>query len=317
MSAAAAVTNADRCVSPTPHYRDSGVQVAWLDAGRRLHLQHGPIDLIVLADGTQKAIDQAYLQAIEHFDSVLQTLVNELPQLRCDVTASGALCGEIARAMRRAATRVRGQGFASPMIAVAGAVADHIVAAMRHNNPQLQRASVNNGGDIALYLAPGARFDVAMASESGQLLGRVAIGANDPVRGVATSGWRGRSQSLGIADSVTALARSAAMADAAATTIANAVNLSPCSAIVRRPAHEVDPDSELGDRAITVAVNPLSDADKMHALTAGAAVARQLMASGDVLGACLCLQGQYQLTGIAASGLPPSVNIQRKSRDYA
>ena len=34
-----------------------------------------------------------------------------------------------------------------------------------------------------------------------------------PHRGVATSGWRGRSHSLGIADSVTVVARNAAAAD--------------------------------------------------------------------------------------------------------
>ena len=43
------------------------------------------------------------------------------------------------------------------------------------------------------------------------------IGADQPVGGIATSGWRGRSQSLGIADAVTVLADTAARADAAAT----------------------------------------------------------------------------------------------------
>ena len=45
------------------------------------------------------------------------------------------------------------------------------------------------------------------------------------MRGIATSGWRGRSFSLGIADAVTVLAATAAEADAAATVIANAVDL--------------------------------------------------------------------------------------------
>ena len=45
------------------------------------------------------------------------------------------------------------------------------------------------------------------------------------MRGIATSGWRGRSFSLGIADAVTVLAATAAEADAAATMIANAVDL--------------------------------------------------------------------------------------------
>ncbi len=55
--------------------------------------------------------------------------------------------------------------------------------------------------------------------------GQFELRADQPVRGVATSGWRGRSFSLGIADSVTVLAATAAQADAAATVIANAVDV--------------------------------------------------------------------------------------------
>jgi ApbE superfamily uncharacterized protein (UPF0280 family) len=67
---------------------------------------------------------------------------------------------------------------------------------------------------------------------------------------VATSGWRckgkgGRSFSFGIADAVTVLAGSAAAADAAATVIANAVDLPGHGAITRRPASAIDPDSDL------------------------------------------------------------------------
>ena len=66
------------------------------------------------------------------------------------------------------------------------------------------------------------------------------------MRGIATSGWRGRSFSLGIADAVTVLADRAAAADAAATIIANAVDLPGHPAIVRVPACELAPDSDLG-----------------------------------------------------------------------
>ena len=83
------------------------------------------------------------------------------------------------------------------------------------------------------------------------------IDADDPARGIATSGRHGRSFSLGIADAVTVLARTASQADAAATIIANAVDLPGHPAIVRCPANELQPDSDLGARLVTRDVGAL------------------------------------------------------------
>ncbi len=93
------------------------------------------------------------------------------------------------------------------------------------------------------------------------LLGRAAIRAGDGIRGIATSGWRGRSHSLGIADAVTVLAATASAADAAATIIANAVDLPGHPAIARRPARALSPDSDLGTRLVTVGVGALPAAE--------------------------------------------------------
>ena len=92
----------------------------------------------------------------------------------------------------------------------------------------MARAWVNNGGDIALHLAPDqsvrvglyadlARLQVQELMQGLNLDGAFEVTHAMPVRGVATSGWRGRSFSLGIADSVTVLAATAAQADAAAS----------------------------------------------------------------------------------------------------
>jgi ApbE superfamily uncharacterized protein (UPF0280 family) len=89
------------------------------------------------------------------------------------------------------------------------------------------------------------------------------------VRGIATSGWRGRSQSLGIADAVTVLARTAAAADAAATLVANAVDIEHPS-IRRLPARDVKHDSDLGERLVTVAVEPLPATAIARALSSAA-----------------------------------------------
>ena len=139
------------------------------------------------------------------------------------------------------------QHFITPMAAVAGAVAEEMLAALTQGR-DLAKAYVNDGGDIALHLAPGERFSIGIVAElaAPAIAGRAEIAASDAVRGIATSGQGGRSFSLGIADAVTVLARRAAEADAAATLIANAVDLDH-PAIQRRPASSLDPDSDLGE----------------------------------------------------------------------
>lgn len=276
--------------------------------GGRWHFQHGPIDIVIDAEGDAAAVQVAHEAAWARFQTVLTELVAELPLLRQPVVVpatANPLRGEIARLMWSTCAPLVGQaeGFITPMAAVAGAVAQTLVAGYRR--PGIRRAWVNNGGDIALHLAPGAvarvglfadlsRFDGdALRSTAAGLLRTDAgftLQSGDPVRGVATSGWRGRSLSRGIADSVTVLAAHAAMADAAATVIANAVNLAD-PAIERRPASELRDDSDLGEILVTVAVPPLPPAAVAQALQRGVAVARQLQSQGLVHAALLVCQG--------------------------
>lgn len=280
--------------------------------GQRWHFQHGPIDIIIAADGEAATLQAAHNAAWVRFQSVLAELVAELPRLRQPVAGSSPLQGAIARQMWAACAPLVGaaDGFITPMAAVAGAVAQSLIGA--YQRPGIQRAWVNNGGDMALHLAPGTQVQVGLvadlASFDGAALAHSAAGllrvdttfavlASSPVRGVATSGWRGRSLSRGIADSVTVLARSGAEADAAATVIANAVDLpSPAAAaaagIVRQPASVVRDDSDLGQIAVTVSVPTLPIAVVQQALQRGLACAQRLQAAGRVHAALLTCQGQ-------------------------
>ena len=202
------------------------------------------------------------------------------------------LQGAVARRMQAATAPYR-PAFVTPMAAVAGAGADAILEAIR-NGPGIDKAYVNNGGDVAIYLTPGHSFTAAIA---GRPAGKTTIAYPDPSRGIATSGWRGRSHSLGIADSVTVLARTAAQADAAATMIANAVDLPGHPAITRHPASSRSPDSDLGTRCVTVAVGRLSGRDIATALDNGAQTARSYQARGLIDAAALMLGGQTRLVG--------------------
>ncbi|KMO18344.1 UPF0280 family protein [Methylobacterium platani] len=263
-------------------------------ADGRLHLQHGPIDLVLRAYGADVAVAQAHGAALARFATVLGELVGELPELRRPVSERPRVQGAIARRMVAACRRH--PEFITPMAAVAGAVADEILEAMREAAP-LDKAFVNDGGDIALHLTEGETLAIGVAGDFSRapvpaLNGRVVLAYGDGVGGIATSGRQGRSFSLGLADSVTVLARDAATADAAATLIANAVDLPGHPGVERVPATDLDPDSDLGPRLVTVAVPPLPADAIGAALAAGLRRAQAMRKAGLIRTAALMLQGR-------------------------
>lgn len=294
----------------------SGPQIAWLADGRRLHMNHGPIDLIVEAFGPDAERHGAYRQATARFRTILEELVAELPELRRPVEASARTFRyATARRMERAAGAFQ-PAFITPMAAVAGAVADEVLAAMVEGR-KLERAYVNDGGDIALHLAPGTAMRIAIAGTGHGFSDRVQIKAADPVRGIATSGWRGRSHSLGIADAVAVLAADGAGADAAATLIANAVDLPGHPAIRRVPASRIDPDSDLGVRMVTEAVGPLSQEEVDAALEAGLTVAAEFARTGHIAAAALFLNGESRLCGPLKTTLGAAIGNKEEALFHA
>lgn len=278
-----------------------------LACGQRMHLQHGPIDLIVGADGDRSA---AFAAAKTRFATVLDELVAELPELRHPLTSSTlALSGQIAKRMDRAVRPYCDNTYVTRMVAVAGSVADEVLEAMK--TAELTRAYVNNGGDIAVHLAPGQSFTLAMSGHNGADLGRIMLYEKDDIRGVATSGRHGRSHSLGIADSVTVLATTAAAADVAATLIANAVDLPDHPAITRVRASELDDNSDLGDLPVVTHVGRLTANDVTTALAQGRRLTQSYLNKCLISGAALFLQDQSETTG------PVQLSITQRTLQYA
>jgi uncharacterized protein len=267
---------------------------AVLFADGRLHLQHGPIDLIIEAWGERTEVESAYQQAIARFDDILEVLVQELAQLRTPLSqAYPLLCGPVARRMLAACWPYRAV-YITPMAAVAGAVADEILQAMLKQR-DLLKAYVNNGGDIALHLAGASALTLGVVNNADNpaIDATVTLTTSMPVRGLATSGWRGRSQSLGIADAVTIFAADAAGADAAATMVANAVDVEHPD-IGRMPARALRADSDLGDLPVTVAVGALPASARAEALARGCERANALQRQGLIYAAYLALQGKVR-----------------------
>ncbi len=278
-------------------------QIRLLADGRRLHLQDGPIDLVVEAVGSAADKRAAYDAAAQRFTGLLDELCGELPLLRQAADPERSLLqGVVARRMHAAVAPFAGSHFITPMAAVAGAVAEEILGAMT-GEARLDRAYVNNGGDIALHLADGERFSVGLMDRPDALgsMRTISVVGDDPSRGIATSGRHGRSFSLGIADAVTVLAPTASRSDAAATIIANAVDLPGHPAIGRCPAHDVQPDSDLGARLVTRGVGELTETEIAAALESGATCARRLLAMGLIDGAILRLHGETCVVAIKAA----------------
>lgn len=269
-------------------------QASLLPDGKRLHLHHGPIDLIIGAEGRDR--EKAYAQATERFQTVLVELVDELQGLRqsgCDQPFTG----EIALRMARAVTPYAKTSAVTPMAAVAGAVAEEILG-IAAQDCSLTKAYVNNGGDIAFFLTEGKSVRAESAA------GPIEIRFEDPVRGMATSGWRGRSFSLGIADAVTVVAKTASMADAAATMIANAVDLPGHPSVSRVPASEAETGHELGDTLVTADVGELCPEDIDEALDRGVSFAAECLGRGLIGGAVLTLAGEARVLTDAGTKKP-------------
>lgn len=278
-----------------------------LPDGRRLLLQQGPIDLVIEAAGEPGVVEAAHEAAILRFDGLLAELCDELQLLRTAVSRTSPLpLGPVARRMHAAVSPFAEGSFITPMAAVAGSVAQEILGAMCQAAP-LQRAYVNNGGDIALHLAPGEQFRIGLVKrpDRPEFFATATIRPKDGVAGIATSGYPGRSFSLGIAEAVTVLAHSAAMADAAATVIANAIDLPGHPAIERRPANSIQSDSDLGDKLVTRDVGPLAIGEIETALAAGLAEAERLRAAGLIVSAAMHLQG-------VSRTLPTPMIVQEK-----
>lgn len=285
-----------------------GARAVILPCGKRLHLQHGPIDLIVEADQNRHL---AYCAAKDRFETVLEELVSELAELKEVMTPqTSPPQGIIARQMHNVTQAYVSDIFLTRMIAVAGAVADTIMEAMKAVGP-LKRAYVNNGGDIALHLEEGQQFEAAISSFDGTGLGRISIKSEDNIGGIATSGRNGRSFSLGIADSVTVLAHTAAKADVAATLIANTVDLPEHPMVQRVAAQSLDPDSDLGEKLVVVDCKLLKSNDQEIAISKGELKARQFKNLGLINSAAIFLQDENRLVG------HQNLLISKRTPEYA
>ena len=275
----------------------------------RYHFQHGPIDLIIRAEGKSDVVERCVAHCWDLFSGVggvrgvLDALMQDLLGLKQEIVQTGktpAMRYSVSKRMWHACAQHDVAERLTSMAAVAGSVADELIGCFHHDG--IERAFINNGGDIAFYLTPGTQYVIGLHADPSRVVEvgtpgtSLVIDSASPIRGVATSGWRGRSFSFGIADAVTVLAKDAGSADAAATVIGNAVNIAS-SAIERKAADSLRDNADLGSRLVTTHVAQLTPSEIDAALQAGCECARRLLDKRIILGAVLQLQGSMRHVG--------------------
>jgi hypothetical protein len=153
----------------------------------------------------QRAYIEAYIRRHPGFVSTLAPwpLAGPAPAIVRDMISAGSAAG------------------VGPMAAVAGALAEHVGRKLLADSAEV---IVENGGDI--FLQTAAPATVAVGAGASPLSFRIGIrtgGGGEPAAVCTSSGTVGHSLSFGRADAVCVTARSAALADAAATAVGNRV----------------------------------------------------------------------------------------------
>lgn len=255
----------------------------------------GPATMVVIGEkgGEEYTFNQGVVAA--RVEAILADIRECLPvlKLRAWKIKKTAALPSVARKMVAAASAIDAETL-TPMSAVAGAVADELKDFLAEED--LEFISVNNGGDVAVYNGRSAPVTIG--------IGNIREKSPTPYRfrieglrefGVATSGFGGRSFTLGLADIVTVVAASAPLADAAATFICNHTSLEDAS-VVRRRAAEIDPSTDIPEERVTVQIGALSRQKIREALALGKAVAERLKEEGKISEAVLLMRGETSQT---------------------
>ncbi len=260
-----------------------------------MYLEIGPASLVMEGEkkGTPAPLPTEPLEGVVR--EILTQISEQLPVLRLKAwkIRNYSHLPPVARRMVTAVKSVSEETL-TPMAAVAGAVSDEIRDWLKGEG--FDRISVNNGGDISVHGADGRPFRIAVGNaEEGEATPWVLTVASLTDYGIATSGFGGRSLTLGVADTVTVVSRDGATADAAATFIGNRTSVeSPW--VKRKKGHEVDPGTDIPDDLVTVERGKLSGGEIVLALDQGMEAARTLKERQIIYDALAIVQGRMKST---------------------
>lgn len=188
-----------------------------------------------------------------------------------------------------------GDADLTPMAAVAGTIADAVADYLADRG--MTKVIVNNGGDVAVRLQGGDSVTIGIRQDIRSRDINHVIGLSPSHRswGVATSGLGGRSLTRGIASAATVIARTASLADAAATAVANACFVEDAR-VTQRAADLIDPATDIPGVPVTQEVGSLDDERKSIALNRALEKAQRLIERSIIFGAFVAVDGTIRMT---------------------
>jgi ApbE superfamily uncharacterized protein (UPF0280 family) len=281
--------------------------IQWLDGGRIL-AECGPMRLVIAAwlGGIPQrelcihAAEEAFrlLERIARHRRLLSRRYQEVPN---DLDNFQAV------KMIRSVLAV--DQTLTPMAAVAGTIADGVATFLSRRG--MTRVIVNNGGDVAIRTGEGESVKVGIRPvlSHDDIADIVTLGDERPSWGVATSGLQGRSLTRGVASAATIIAGSASLADAAATSVANASYVND-ETVIQRSAEELDDQTDIPGIAVTVQAGPFTEEKKTLALSVAMKKAEAFIKKGLIYGAYIVVDGKVMMTDFIRHRLKLLKSIQ-------
>lgn len=258
----------------------------------QVFFDYGPVSMVVTALGSEGEGDtQLCRSAFPVIDDILRELGPAVLYLRrYPAQVDPDELSGTARVMAEAVLAT-GDPWLTPMAAVAGSVSDAVADYLQSRGAV--KVTANNGGDIALRLAPGQSLGLGVLYdlEKGGVDRVVRLTPEKGVGGVATSGLGGRSLTTGIASGVTVFSARCAQADALATLLADR-SIIDSPAVHTCRAGELDPDSDIADLTVVTGVDPLTEEEKAKALSQVMAEAELQYERGGLIACIATVQGR-------------------------
>ncbi|MCK5205756.1 MAG: FAD:protein FMN transferase [Desulfobacterales bacterium] len=265
----------------------------------------GPMRLVIRAWKDDRPQPELVRQAAEVSFGYLEAVAKHQALLGISVEQIESVPeNDLAKRMIQSVKAV-GDTDLTPMAAVAGTIADAVADWIFNRGST--KVVVDNGGDISIRLKANETAAVGIRPRITHLDISHVVNLDDrqPSWGVTTSGRGGRSFTRGIASAVTVIADNASIADAAATSIANACFVEDDS-IVQIPAEQMDLNTDLKGVNVTVDVGLLSPGKKIQAVQTALSKADTLCRQKLIVGALVALEDIFVMTESVEEFISPS-----------
>lgn len=275
-----------------------------VEAPGKVALEYGPISMHIQAEMHGQPYTAAALEGAQETVNVLDNLAkykHQAAQLIQSVQASQDYPAVLNRLIM--AARATREPTVTPMIAVAGTIAE-VVAESMIERTGATTVIINNGGDIAVKVEDHrlVRVGVALDIITKRVTHFIPVTKESGIAGICTSGLGGRSFTKGVATAAVAVGPSASIADACATLIGNATLINDPE-VEQELAEKIDPLTDIRGQRVTTYVGRLKPESVDKALRQGIAKGREFIELGLLHGVVVVVQDKMLMfpEGIAIS----------------